>query len=847
MSNDDELAEYDLSAWDAPPPPADLADAVIDRMGGTDVGIAVPVDDQPASPRRAWIIAGAAVAALLLAVGVWSLIRSTHKAAPSSGSVLADKARTLDLDTVHADLDPGADVRWRRDGEVWLVEQRAGRAAWRVDGDEKLVIVAGAGLASVEATGANLRVEVQMNAMDARVIGASALTAAAVAMVTVVVYEGHVNVGRGVGQQTVVVAPGTTYSVKNEDVSQNLVGASRVAAEGGKKIAILGLQLDGKYGPDAPVVTQVMGATLRAAAQNDGRFQLSLNADRELVDEKLLMNCADEATSCMSAIGADLGVDLLGFGHIEQLSSGYRITAKLLDVGKQEIVSSGQWALGITEAQGKGLDTWGSHIYAELVGGSQTVCDAEALKEEGMQNINMGQHAEALAKFEASLACRRDPYVTQLAFMESCSSSNSPKAKQYYKQLSPAQQAKFAQICIRQKVAYQDDFDFTGCDEVSCVLNNYDGACCQKFKKRSMPDGLDNAAIANGMAKIEDKALACGKPENAGAKVTMRVTVQPNGSVAGVLVEDESAPAGVTRPAPEVAQCIAAAINDAKFVATKNGGTFSYPFVFASPKTVAPTPPAHCDADALKEQGMEAVNRGQHATALAKFEASLKCRNDPYVTQLVFMEACASKSSAKAKAYYVKLTSAQQAKFAQLCIRTNTDYQGGSAAPAAAPAKCDADALKEQGMENINMGQHAAALAKFEAALACKGGDAQTIQLAFMESCNSANVVKAKKYFKQMSQGAREKFEQICIRNKSAVRDYSDDPTAGFLQLVTKPEGAKVLIDGNDTGLRTPITGQTLPLKAGKHKVTIDVDGDRFAYPFTIQAGQTTKMSKDLQ
>ena len=36
---------YDLSAWEAPPPPADLADAVIDRMGGTDVAIAMPVEE----------------------------------------------------------------------------------------------------------------------------------------------------------------------------------------------------------------------------------------------------------------------------------------------------------------------------------------------------------------------------------------------------------------------------------------------------------------------------------------------------------------------------------------------------------------------------------------------------------------------------------------------------------------------------------------------------------------------------------------------------------------------------------------------------------------------------------
>jgi hypothetical protein len=82
-------------------------------------------------------------------------------------------------------------------------------------------------------------------------------------------------------------------------------------------------------------------------------------------------------------------------------------------------------------------------------------CDPEKLKEEGMDAINMGQHAEALAKMEASLACKDDAYVVQLAFMESCSSNNADKAKLYYKKLSPTQQTKFAQICIRNKTDYQ--------------------------------------------------------------------------------------------------------------------------------------------------------------------------------------------------------------------------------------------------------------------------------------------------------------------------------------------------------------------------------------------------------
>jgi pSer/pThr/pTyr-binding forkhead associated (FHA) protein len=84
-------------------------------------------------------------------------------------------------------------------------------------------------------------------------------------------------------------------------------------------------------------------------------------------------------------------------------------------------------------------------------------CDADALKQKGMAAVGMGQHAAALAQFEASLRCKEDPFVHRLAFMSACQSGNSPKAKLHYRKIPPAQQANVAQICIRQKppVDYQ--------------------------------------------------------------------------------------------------------------------------------------------------------------------------------------------------------------------------------------------------------------------------------------------------------------------------------------------------------------------------------------------------------
>ncbi|HTL32715.1 MAG TPA: FHA domain-containing protein [Kofleriaceae bacterium] len=89
--------------------------------------------------------------------------------------------------------------------------------------------------------------------------------------------------------------------------------------------------------------------------------------------------------------------------------------------------------------------------------------------------------------------------------------------------------------------------------------------------------------------------------------------------------------------------------------------------------SVGVTAPANCDADALKDKGMENINMGQHAAALAQFEASLRCKNDAYVLSLAFMAACNAQNAGKAKQYWNKLSGAQQSKFRQMCVRNHID------------------------------------------------------------------------------------------------------------------------------------------------------------------------------
>ena len=125
------------------------------------------------------------------------------------------------------------------------------------------------------------------------------------------------------------------------------------------------------------------------------------------------------------------------------------------------------------------------------------------------------------------------------------------------------------------------------CDEVSCVLNNYEGACCQKFRKGGsrpsggtapksgggdLPDKLDRAMISDGVAKVKARVMACGDRSSSKGQVKVSVKVTPAGSISSVSV--------TSTPDPGLGSCVQSAMQRATFRKTQSGGSFSYPFVF---------------------------------------------------------------------------------------------------------------------------------------------------------------------------------------------------------------------------------------------------------------------------
>lgn len=618
--------DIDFSAWEAPPPPDGLADAVVARMADPE-----PLPE-PVAPRRRWVIAATAAGVLAIAGGVWAIVRSREPALPDHGEVVADRAQHVELGGVSADLDRGADVRWHRTPHGLEIEQRAGAASWHMRKDEHMTI--GATVASIEATGdaagASLRVEVPMNLSDARVIGASAVTAAAVAMVTVVVYEGHVKVASS--GQTVVVQPGTTYTVRQ--AAPPVVGVATVSDK--PRVAVLELGATSREVAVAKELTEDLRARLTIGAYP---FVLAPITDKTLVEEAALRGCSIEESACLTAIAGELGADVLLYGHVDKQTAGFEVAMKRYSVSEAEVE--------------------------------------------------------------------------------------------------------------------REDIEMIPPDQASV-------------------DALQDWAKTLGDHLLDDAVLA--SPKRAPAK-------KP--------------------PAPKPA----------------------------------------CDADSLIEAGNEALAAGHHGEALDDYEQAIACKPEARTERLAFMAACNAKNVTKAREHWDKLDGPSQNQVVQICIRNGI-------ARDQLDTSCDADDLQSKGMAQEQIGQHAAALAAFEAAMRCKNANPTRLyELSFMVACNTKSLSKAQQYWVKLPSGSAQQLKQMCVRNgiTEAMLDggrAAPPPPGGQGQIrIDSVPQADILLDSKPVG-HTPLVLTAAP---GKHKVTYVIAGDRFTYSVTVKAGETETLSKDLQ
>jgi hypothetical protein len=103
------------------------------------------------------------------------------------------------------------------------------------------------------------------------------------------------------------------------------------------RVAVLGLEVVGTaIDQRATTVAQDITQGLRARPRSgNGPYLLAANSDRELIDEKLIKSCDDEAPKCMAAIGKGIGTDLLIYGNVKKSGDNLTVTIQILDVAKK--------------------------------------------------------------------------------------------------------------------------------------------------------------------------------------------------------------------------------------------------------------------------------------------------------------------------------------------------------------------------------------------------------------------------------------------------------------------------------------------------------------------------------
>jgi len=86
---------------------------------------------------------------------------------------------------------------------------------------------------------------------------------------------------------------------------------------------------------------------------------------------------------------------------------------------------------------------------------SPTQCDAKALAERGRQLHAAGKLVLAIASYESSWICKRDPQTAQRGFIIACSIPDLPKAKVYWRRLPMETKKSAVAFCENNKITEQ--------------------------------------------------------------------------------------------------------------------------------------------------------------------------------------------------------------------------------------------------------------------------------------------------------------------------------------------------------------------------------------------------------
>lgn len=149
--------------------------------------------------------------------------------------------------------------------------------------------------------------------------------------------------------------------------------ASVATAEAKPSVAVLGIEVISKSGRVDAKTTNIakkLTAELRRRASiGSGPYQLAPNSNKDLLELKLLSDCASEARGCMSKIGQDLKADRLLYGKLEALpGKGYQVSLNLLNVSKKTMERNTSDLIPLSDVGSSGIQKWARTLYNRLSG-----------------------------------------------------------------------------------------------------------------------------------------------------------------------------------------------------------------------------------------------------------------------------------------------------------------------------------------------------------------------------------------------------------------------------------------------------------------------------------------------
>ncbi len=136
------------------------------------------------------------------------------------------------------------------------------------------------------------------------------------------------------------------------------------------RVAVLGLEVTSAVDVRTTELAHDLTEGIRTRARiGSGPYAYAPSSERELIDEKLIKQCDNEAPACMAEIGKELDADVIVYGKLEKEDKVVRLSLHLLEVAKKAKLNRTSMTIP-TGATKDEVKVFARKAYEELAGAS---------------------------------------------------------------------------------------------------------------------------------------------------------------------------------------------------------------------------------------------------------------------------------------------------------------------------------------------------------------------------------------------------------------------------------------------------------------------------------------------